>query len=67
QHFQSFTKRFAAFPVKTELLSRFRSKAEQTDVVAAAEKGDVDVLIGTHRILSNDVTLPKLGLVVVDE
>lgn len=67
QHFESFTKRFAPFPVKTELLSRFRSKAEQTEVVAAAEKGDVDVLIGTHRILSNDVTLPKLGLVVVDE
>ena len=67
QHFESFTKRFAAFPVKTELLSRFRSKAEQSEVVAAAEKGDVDVLIGTHRILSNDVTLPKLGLVVVDE
>ncbi|MBK9165118.1 MAG: transcription-repair coupling factor [Acidobacteria bacterium] len=67
QHFESFTKRFAAFPVKTELLSRFRSKAEQADVVAEAEKGEVDVLIGTHRILSNDVKLPKLGLVVVDE
>lgn len=67
QHFETFTKRFAAFPVKVELLSRFRSTKEQKSVVDAAKKGDVDVLIGTHRILSNDVALPKLGLVVVDE
>ncbi len=67
QHFETFTKRFAAFPVKVELLSRFRSTREQKSVVEAAKKGDVDVLIGTHRILSNDVALPKLGLVVVDE
>ena len=67
QHFESFTKRFAAFPVKVELLSRFRSTKEQKSVVNLAEKGEVDVLIGTHRILSNDVKLPKLGLVVVDE
>ncbi len=67
QHFETFSKRFAAFPVKVELLSRFRSAKEQKSVVNAAKKGDVDVLIGTHRILSNDVTMPKLGLVVVDE
>ena len=67
QHFESFKKRFAAFPVKIELLSRFRSTKEQKSVVEASEKGDVDILIGTHRILSNDVKLPKLGLVVVDE
>lgn len=67
QHFESFTKRFAAFPAKVELLSRFRSTGEQKSVVASAEKGEVDVLIGTHRILSNDVKMPKLGLVVVDE
>ncbi len=67
QHFESFRKRFAAFPAKIDLLSRFRSSKEQKQVVAAAEKGDIDVVIGTHRILSNDVTLPKLGLVVVDE
>ena len=67
QHFESFTKRFAAFPAKVELLSRFRSTSDQKSVVANAEKGEVDVLIGTHRILSNDVKLPKLGLVVVDE
>ncbi|MBX3288541.1 MAG: transcription-repair coupling factor [Acidobacteria bacterium] len=67
QHFESFSRRFAAFPAKIDLLSRFRSPKEQKNVVAAAEKGDVDVLIGTHRILSNDVSLPKLGLVIVDE
>ncbi len=67
QHFESFKQRFAAFPVKIELLSRFRSPKEQKEVVKASEEGKVDILIGTHRILSNDVRLPKLGLVVVDE
>jgi transcription-repair coupling factor (superfamily II helicase) len=67
QHFESFRKRFAAFPAKIDLLSRFRSTKEQKAVVDAAEKGSVDVVVGTHRVLSNDVKLPKLGLVVVDE
>lgn len=67
QHFETFKKRFAAFPVKIELLSRFRSTKEQKAVAEAAGKGEVDVLIGTHRLLSTDVKLPKLGLVVVDE
>ena len=67
QHFETFSKRFAAFPVKVDLLSRFRSTKEQKTVAELAGKAEVDVLIGTHRILSNDVKLPKLGLVVVDE
>jgi len=67
QHFETFKKRFAAFPVKVELLSRFRTAKEQKQVADAASKGEVDVLIGTHRILSTDVKLPKLGLVVIDE
>ncbi len=67
QHYETFKKRFAAFPVKVDLLSRFRSTKEQKSVAEAAGKGEVDVLIGTHRILSNDVKMPKLGLVVVDE
>lgn len=67
QHFENFKNRFAAFPVKIDLLSRFRSTKEQKLVVEAAEKSKIDILIGTHRILSNDVKLPKLGLVVVDE
>ena len=67
QHFESFKKRFAAFPVKIDLLSRFRSSKEQKAVSEAASKGEVDVIVGTHRILSTDVKLPKLGLVVIDE
>ncbi len=67
QHAETFKKRFAAFPVTIELLSRFRSQKEQKSVVEATEKGSVDILIGTHRILSNDVKVPKLGLLVVDE
>ena len=67
QHFESFKKRFSVFPVKVELLSRFRSPKEQKAVTADAKEGKVDILIGTHRILSSDVKLPKLGLVVVDE
>ena len=67
QHSETFKQRFSAFPVAIELLSRFRSPKEQKEVVAKAEKGEVDILIGTHRILSNDVKLPKIGLVVVDE
>ena len=67
QHYETFCKRFAAFPANIDLLSRFRSTKEQKSVVDQAEKGNVDVLVGTHRILSNDVKLPKLGLLVVDE
>ena len=62
QHFETFKQRFSAFPVKIELLSRFRSRKEQKEVVADTEKGEVDILIGTHRILSNDVKSRKSGL-----
>jgi len=67
QHFETFKNRFAAFPVKIELLSRFRSKAEQKQILEAVEEGKIDILIGTHRIFSNDVKIPRLGLLVVDE
>jgi len=67
QHFDSFRKRFAAFPVKIELLSRFRSAKEQKDVAKRMEAGEVDIVIGTHRLLSKDVKFRDLGLVVVDE
>src|SRR5207248_1721958 len=67
QHFETFRQRFAAFPVKVELLSRFRSTKEQKDVVKRVESGEVDILIGTHRVLSKDVRFRDLGLVVVDE
>ena len=67
QHFQTFRARFAAFPARIDLLSRFRSKKEQREVVAAVSSGVVDVLIGTHRILSRDLSFKDLGLVIVDE
>ncbi|HZS07416.1 MAG TPA: transcription-repair coupling factor [Blastocatellia bacterium] len=67
QHYQTFRSRFAAFPANIELLSRFRSPKEQKEVVAAVEAGSVDILIGTHRILSRDLVFKDLGLVIVDE
>ena len=67
QHFDTFRQRFAPFPVKIELLSRFRSPKEQKEVVKRVEGGEVDVVIGTHRMLSKDVGFRDLGLVVVDE
>ena len=67
QHYDTFRSRFAPFPVKVELLSRFRSAKEQKDVVKRVESGEVDVVIGTHRMLSKDVRFKELGLVVVDE
>ncbi len=67
QHYDTFRNRFAPFPVKVELLSRFRSSKEQKELVKRIETGEVDVIIGTHRILSKDVQFKDLGLVVVDE
>ena len=67
QHYTTFRQRFAAFPMRIEMLSRFRSPAEQKKIVADAEAGRVDILIGTHRLLSKDVQLHDLGLLVVDE
>jgi transcription-repair coupling factor (superfamily II helicase) len=67
QHYDTFRSRFAPFPVKVELLSRFRSSKEQKEVVKKVETGEIDVVIGTHRILSKDVQFKDLGLVVVDE
>jgi transcription-repair coupling factor (superfamily II helicase) len=67
QHYDTFRKRFAPFPVKIELLSRFRSTKEQKEVAKRVEAGDVDVVIGTHRLLSKDVSFKELGIVVVDE
>ncbi|HSS20850.1 MAG TPA: transcription-repair coupling factor [Pyrinomonadaceae bacterium] len=67
QHFDTFRSRFAPFPVKIELLSRFRSPKEQKEVAKRVEAGEVDVVIGTHRLLSKDVQFKELGIVVVDE
>ena len=67
QHFETFSARFAPFPVRIDLLSRFRTPREQKEVVRRVEAGEVDVIIGTHRILSKDLSFRDLGLVVVDE
>ena len=67
QHFETFKKRFAAFPTRIEMLSRFRSAAEQKAILADLETGKVDIVIGTHRLLSKDVKFQDLGLLVVDE
>jgi transcription-repair coupling factor (superfamily II helicase) len=67
QHHDTFRRRFAAFPVKVDLLSRFRSPREQKSVLAQVETGEVDIVIGTHRLLSKDVKFHDLGLLIVDE
>ena len=67
QHWNTFRERFRDFPVRVEMISRFRSAKEQKQVVADFAGGKVDVLIGTHRVLSRDVIPKQLGLVVVDE
>src|SRR4030095_5813315 len=67
QHWNTFTDRFGPFPAKVELLSRFRSPKEQKAVVAGLKSGAVDVVIGTHRLLSKDVQFKRLGLLIIDE
>ena len=67
QHYETFRRRFAPFPVRVEMLSRFRTKKEQEETLAALEAGKIDLLIGTHRLLSRDVKFEDLGLLVVDE
>ena len=67
QHLGTFRRRLAPFPVRVEMLSRFVGKAAQERIVRATAEGQVDVLIGTHRILSRDIAFADLGLLVVDE
>ena len=67
QHFNTFKQRFAAFPLKIEMLSRFRTARQIKESLAKLEAGELDIAIGTHRLLSKDVKFHNLGLVVVDE
>jgi transcription-repair coupling factor (superfamily II helicase) len=67
QHWSTFADRFAPFPARVELLSRFRSPKDQKAVVEGLRRGTVDVVIGTHRLLGKDVEFKNLGLLVVDE
>jgi transcription-repair coupling factor (superfamily II helicase) len=67
QHYRTFTERLADFPVSVGVLSRFQSAKEQAEVLAKVAKGEVDIVVGTHRLLSPDVQFKALGLVIVDE
>ena len=67
QHYNTFTQRLMDFPCRVDMLSRFRSKADQAKTIEAVRKGMVDIVIGTHRILSKDVQFKNLGLLIVDE
>lgn len=67
QHYYTLKERFENFPFKVEVLSRFRSPAQQSEILSKLEKGQVDLIIGTHRLLSKDVKFKDLGLLVVDE
>ena len=67
QHFQNFRRRLEGFPVAVEMLSRIQKKREQKKIIEGLKQGSVDILIGTHRILSNDVEFKNLGLLVIDD
>ncbi len=67
QHYETFLRRLAAFPVRVEMLSRFRNPREQKDILEGLEAGKVDIVIGTHRLLSRDLRFHNLGLLVIDE
>ncbi len=67
QHFNSFSERLAPFPLTVEMLSRFRSDKEQREIIEKVGTGGVDILIGTHRLLSDDVQFKDLGLLIIDE
>jgi transcription-repair coupling factor (superfamily II helicase) len=67
QHYNTFRDRLKPFPVKVEMLSRFRTQTQQDKIVHSLRKGKVDIIIGTHRLLSDDVSFKDLGLVIIDE
>ena len=67
QHYYTFKERFEKFPFKVEMLSRFRNEKQQETIIEALKKGNVDVLVGTHRLLSKDIDFKDLGLLVIDE
>src|SRR3990167_8951630 len=67
QQYQTFTERLKPFGTKVAALSRFKSKSEQSEVVGQLKLGEVDIVIGTHRLLSKDIRFKNLGLVIIDE
>ena len=67
QHFKTFQRRLAAFPIKVEMLSRFRSRSEISEIIKSLASGEIDMVIGTHRLLQPDVQFKDLGLLIIDE
>jgi transcription-repair coupling factor (superfamily II helicase) len=67
QHYETFKQRFAAFPVTIEMISRFRNAKQQKEILQKLETGKIDILVGTHRLLSKDIKFTDLGLLIVDE
>ncbi len=67
QHYQTVLRRFEGFPISVELLSRFRSPSQQAEIIEKLKRGDIDMVIGTHRLISKDISFRDLGLVIIDE
>src|SRR5574341_1486373 len=67
QHYETFSQRLAPFPLRVEMLSRFRTRQEQDQIVAALAAGQIDIVVGTHRLLGHDITFRDLGLLIIDE
>ncbi|MFQ9793260.1 MAG: transcription-repair coupling factor [Acutalibacteraceae bacterium] len=67
QHYQNISKRMEGFPVRIELLSRFRTPKQQEDILKRLKRGEIDMIVGTHRLVSKDVQFHNLGLLIVDE
>ncbi|MFU1825084.1 DEAD/DEAH box helicase, partial [Enterococcus faecium] len=67
QHYETIQERFEGFPVEIGLLSRFRTKKQQNETIEKIKHGQVDIVIGTHRLLSQDINFSDLGLLIIDE
>ena len=67
QHYQTIMKRFDSFPVEAEMLSRFRTKTQQAKIIKGINSGFIDIIVGTHRLISKDIKFKDLGLLIVDE
>ncbi len=67
QHYNTIKRRFEGFPIEAEMLSRFRTPKEQTKIVKALKRGSVDIIVGTHRLISKDIEFKDLGLIIIDE
>ena len=67
QHHQTFSRRLKPYPIRVEVLNRFRTKVEQKEILSGLERGTVDIVIGTHRLLQKDIVFKNLGLVIIDE